>query len=299
MLPLILTLTLIQSPTHPVTRLALKAKASAARAVAPFPNEYLAKPPAAGKVLVTVNGLPIRASELEAYLWDWRGYEALQDAISYRLVEQAATRAGVVATKEETDKAIKMKVDEIQKSAPKGKSLDQSLREQGYPMSRLVLRVRSEVLLDKLVLKDLKRDEFVKVSTIIFHPDSEQTPALSAAIRRADDAYQKLQKGSSWDVVLNENESDQRALKSRGMLGWRKLSSFPPTVAAELSTLKVGAISKPAQTLNGIQFFRMEGHGSDAKGADLEEMKSYFLNANGPTVLSKIRETAKIERFFP
>ena len=250
-------------------------------------------------MLATVNGVPVRAAEVEPYLWDWRGFEALQDVVSYRLVEQAATSNAVTVSSEETQQAVDKEIVEIKKTAPQNRALDEILREQGYPKSRLYMRVRSELIVNKIVLKTLKPAELVKVSTIIFHPASEQTPALSAAISRADKAYEKLHNGAAWNVIVAEGDNDARAQQSKGLLGWRKISAFPASVSAELANLKIGGITKPAQTQNGIQIFKLEARGADATGQNLEEMRAFFLSVNGPAVLNKIRGDAKIVRLYP
>ncbi len=268
-------------------------------APAQLPQAYILKTPAPTKTLATVNGEPIIASDVEAFLWDWRGTEALQDVVSFRLIEQAAKRAQVTITPEETDAAVQKQLDQIKKNLPPGQTVDESLRNQGYPKSRLYLRVRSELLLDKIVLKDFKPAEFVKVATIIIRPASEQTPALSAAIKKADDAFAELQKGTPWDTVLAEYEKDQRTLAAHGLLGWKRVAAFPQSIAAEMVKVKPGGYTEPAQTPNGIQIFRVDAHGPSATTSELNEMKNTFLSANGPAILNKIRGDAKIVKFYP
>lgn len=268
-------------------------------AVKPVTSQYGAKAPAAGKTVATVNGEAIKASDVESFLWDWRGYEALQDVVSFKVIEQAAKKASVQVSVAEVDAAMERQLAQMAKNVPAGKTLDETLLEQGYPKSRIYLRIRSELLLDKIVLKELRVAEFVKVSTMIFRASSEQTKDLAEAIKKADAASVELQKGTPWEKVLAESEKDPRTLKSAGMLGWKKLAAFPASVARELLAIKPGQYTQPAQTPNGIQIFRLEATGIKPSPADLEEMRSAFLSANGPAVLAKIRQEAKIVRSFP
>lgn len=255
--------------------------------------------PPPDKVLATLDGAPIKAADVEPYLWDWRGYEALEDILSYKLLANAAAKAGVSLTEAETDAAVSKQLDELKKSAPAGRSFEDSLRQQGFPKSRIVMRVKTELLLDKIVLKDFHPSDYIKISTIVFRPESEQMPALAATIRRADAAYDKLKKGTSWDIVLGENETAPQALKGRGSVGWRALAAFPTSVAAEMRNLTLGGITKPAQTTYGIQIFKIDGLGASAKGKDLDDLKNVFLASARPAELNKIRAEAKIERLWP
>ena len=239
-------------------------------AVTPLPPQYEVKAPAAAKTIATINGEAVKASDVEAYLWDWRGYEALQDVISFRVIEQAAKKANVQVSDAEAMAAMDKQLAQMEKSIPAGKTLDEALIEQGYPKSRIFMRVRSELLLDKIVLKDLRPAELVKVSTMIFRATSEQTKDLAEAIKRADAAAAELQKGTPWEKVLEENERDPRILKSAGNLGWKALAAFPASIAQELMKIKPGQYTQPAQTPNGIQIFMLESVGTKATAAELE-----------------------------
>ncbi|MBI1755872.1 MAG: peptidylprolyl isomerase [Fimbriimonas ginsengisoli] len=256
-------------------------------------------PPKPERVLAKVGSEAIRASDVEAYLWDWRGYEALQDLISFRLVEREAKRAGVSVSRQETLDALQQQVTALQSSLPKGKSLEDTMRQQGFPRSRLFLRIRSEQLLDRLVLHDLKPSEFAKVSTLIFRAASEQTSVLAAAIRQADEAYADLAKGEAWHDVLATATTDKHILSTDGLVGWREISAFPPTVAEEMKKLKPGQTTHPAQTKNGIQIFRLEATGDGASAKDAEELRQTYLSAKRPEFLAKLRQAVKIERFYP
>ncbi|MFN8220544.1 MAG: peptidylprolyl isomerase [Fimbriimonadales bacterium] len=131
---------------------------------------------------------------------------------------------------------------------------------------------------------------------MIVRPKNEQTVALAEAIKRADDLYARLQKGESWDKVLQDTTNEPETLKSAGLLGWRQISAFPEVVRTEMTGLGVGKVTKPAQTVNGFQIFRIEAFGKDAKPEEMESVKDLYLSQARPEVFNKLRSAAKIER---
>lgn len=260
------------------------------------PARYLPARPAADAVVAKVNGVPIKASDVEPLVWDWRSNEVVEELTNYHIVRLEAERLGVTVTpaelETETDKALR----QLQDSLPQGTSLRSALESQGSAPSRVYVRVRTKLLLDRIVLKSFDPAGFVKISTMIVRPKNEQTVALAEAIKRADDLYARLQKGESWDKVLQDTTNEPETLKSAGLLGWRQISAFPEVVRTEMTGLGVGKVTKPAQTVNGFQIFRIEAFGKDAKPEEMESVKDLYLSQARPEVFNKLRSAAKIER---
>ncbi len=286
-----LVLALVQKPQQPPPQPPAKPEIKV--------NAEAPPAPAPAKVLAAVDGVPIKAADIEPLLWDWRGYEALQDVLSYRLAVRAAEKAMVSVPEEEVDSMLKRQLEQVSRQAPNARSMDDWLRQQGFPQSRLRMRVKSELLLNKIALLEFKPENYAKLSALTFHPESEMTPALEGAIKRADDAYAKLKAGTAWDIVLAGSESNAAILKARGSIGWQNLSSLPASVVKELASIKPGEYTRPAQTSQGIQVFKLDQRGSDAKDTDLESLKTSFLQATVPGLANKLRATMKIERFYP
>lgn len=260
------------------------------------PARYLVRKPAGTDVLARVDGVEIKAADLEALVWDWSINDALDELLSAQVILNEAKKLSITITAEEVTAETEKGLKQLQESLPPGKTIRAALAEQGTSPSRAYLRMRNKMLLDRIVLRSFSADGFVKVSTIIIKPKNEQTVALSEAIKRADDAYDKLKKGTEWATVLKENTTDAETLKVAGLLGWRQASAFPETVQAEMRGLKAGGITKPAQTVNGFQIFRLEMLGKDAASAALDAIKEQFLTQMRPEVFNKIRSAAKIEK---
>lgn len=258
-----------------------------------LPAKYQTPAPKPGDVVATVNGKPILASDIESLLWEWRGTDVTEDLISYSMVAQDAAKKGVVVSDAEVDKTVDSEMAALLKARPDGAEY---MKSQGFTRSRLFLRLKAKLLMDKILEKDFHPEQYVKVSTILVKSPGTDAAAVSAAIAKVQSAYDRLQKGEKWDDVLAATTSEQQAIKIKGLLGWRERSAFPETTQKEMSTLAVGGITKPAQTQVGIQLFRIEANGADAKGDDLASLKNLYLNVARQQYVDKLRAESKIER---
>jgi parvulin-like peptidyl-prolyl isomerase len=276
---------------------------SAALAVASFlvqadiPAKYLTPAPKPAQVVAKVDGVEIKASDVSDLLWQWRSQEALADLISYQVIKNAAQKENVAVADAEVQKEVDLQLGQFTPQILQGKTVEQYLLDQGFTPSRIWLRVKTELLLNEIAAKDFKATEYVKVSTIVVRPESTSTKALTDAAKKADLFYDMLAKGDAWEKVLNLSTTDMRTQETKGLVGWRKLDAFPTMVQDEMKAGKTGNITKPVQTANGFQIFRVEVYGKDAKDRDLEEAKLTHVAAVKSAVANRIRSEAKIERF--
>ena len=276
---------------------------SAALAIASFlaqsdiPAKYFTPAPKPTAVVAKVDGVEIKASDVTDLLWQWRSQEAIADLISYQVIKNAAVKENVTATDAEVQKEVDLQLGQFTPQVLQGKTVDQYLLEQGFTVSRIWLRVKTELLLNKIAAKDFKPGEYIKVSTIVVRPESTSTKALTDAAKKADLFFDMLQKGDAWEKVLNLSTTDLRTLETKGMVGWRRIDAFPALVQEEFKGGKSGGITKPVQTQNGFQIFRIEAFGKDAKAGDLSEAELIHVSSNKAAVANRIRSAAKIERF--
>lgn len=251
------------------------------------------------QVVARLNGEEIKAKDVEAYLWDWRGSEVTNDYITYRLIQTEAKKLNVQVPPEEVEKSFATQMETMKASLQPGQELDSAMRQQGFPRSRLYLRVHTDLLLNQIILKQFKQEEYVRVSTIAFNPKSEAASDLTAAIGRAQGAYQRLQKGGDWNKEVAASDDDDALKQHKGLLGWRLRRVFPANTQTELESGPVGTLAKPTQAAGAIQVFRIEGHGKDVKGSELESLKQAYLATGRQDVIERLRKEAKIERLFP
>lgn len=263
---------------------------------ADIPSKYLTPAPAKDKVLAKVDGVEIKAGDVESLLWEWRGQEVVADLVSYQMMKNAASKAKVSVADKEVDDALEQQLAAITPQMTGGKPRDQYLLDQGFTKSRLWMRLKTELLLNKIAALDFKPDEYIKISTIIVKAESTSTASATAAAKKADLFYDKLIKGASWESVLQLSTTDVRTLDANGLVGWRKIEAFPEEVRLEMAKSKAGGYTKPALTANGFQIFRIEMYGRDAKGKDLQDAIDIHVASVRASVLQKIRSESKVER---
>jgi parvulin-like peptidyl-prolyl isomerase len=180
-----------------------------------------------------------------------------------------------------------------------GQTLEQAMVSSGQTRARLYLAVKTSLLLTKIAFAEFDPKLYVKVSTIIIKPASNSAADLASAIKIAQGAYDRLQKGDAWEAVVDDVVTDEAGRESRGRLGWRLLSAFPDDVRSEIGLLKANQFSKPAQIQNGIQFFRIDKFGKDLAKEDLDQMRIEMTEALRLQAVTKIRRTMTIERVWP
>lgn len=264
-----------------------------------LPAKYHTKPPAAATVVARVNGVEITAGEVESLLWEWRGSDAIQDLITYQVVKSEAEKQRIDVAEKDIEGTIDGFIRQYQGTLKPGENAWAALAAQGLTRSRLYLRFKSQMYIQKILEREFVPDKLVKISTIIIRPASAQTADHSVAIKKADDAYDRLQKGEKWDAIFDAFNMEPGIKGSKGLIGWRFLAAFPDSVATELKGLKPGGVTKPAETVNGIQIFRMELAGKDAKGKEYDEMKQAYMQPGQAQLLERLHNESKIERLYP
>jgi parvulin-like peptidyl-prolyl isomerase len=258
------------------------------------PMNLLAPVPAKEKVMAKVNGVEIKASDVEALLWDWRKDDIVNDLISFRVIKDAATKRGLTATDAEIEDAKTKLLEALKLTLNPGQTMEQLMQQEGTTPSRIHLRVHTEVLLKKITLKDFNKNNFVSISTIILHP-GEKADDIRKALDQADGIYKDLKTGKKWDDIFDKVETDPNAKAAHGRVGWRFLSAFPDSVRDEITGLKIGDYTKPVQTKNGIQIFRVDAKGIDATGDDLAELQDWYANGMRQTMVENLRKESKVE----
>ena len=251
------------------------------------------------QVLVKVNGQEIKASDIAALLWDATADEILNEVTYFQLAKAEADKLGIFLTGKEIDDGVQRELDAMKANLAPGQTLEQAMASAGQTRARLYLAVKTSLFLTKIAFAEFDPKLYVKVSTIIIKPASSSATDLASAIKIAQGAYERLQKGDAWEAVIDDVVTDEAGRESRGRLGWRLLSAFPDDVRSEIGLLKANQFSKPAQIQNGIQFFRIDKFGKDLAKEDLDQMRIDMTEALRLQAVTKIRRTMTIERVWP
>ena len=255
-------------------------------------------PPSPTQVLAKVNGADIKASDVEPYLWDWRGSEVLQDVITDRLIRTEAAKMNISISDAEVAKGFDDQLAKMKSSLPAGQDLDDALHQRGFSRSRLYLRVRSDLLLTGIAEKNFSQKDMVNVSTLLFKPKSAAAGDVADAIKLADQARARLAGGEKWGDVLKSTQQEPQLVQANGQIGWRPISVFPEVTRQEIPALKPGQITKSVQTSAGIQIFKVEAKGDQASPDQMAQLKAQFVQAQRNELIQQFRQNGKVERFY-
>ena len=265
-----------------------------AQAAVRIPN--LAAPPKADQVLAKVNGVTIKADDIASLLWEARGEEILNDYVAYHLLKAQAEKQGVLVGDADVQRRMATLLKEQGAELPPGTDPQVALDAQGLTASRLFLNVKTDLLLDGLVAVAFRPADYVKVSTIIVVPKTQDPADVTAATQKLMQAAARIKAGETWEKVAGETIEDPNAKNTGGLLGWRPLDVFPASLRGEMAAMAPGGISGVAATSFGVQMFRVEAQGKDAKAEALEELRGVAGRSLREKILQDVRAGAKIER---
>ena len=251
--------------------------------------------PAPDAVLATVGGKPVTAAEIEPYLWAWKAREVVREVADARAIVEAAAAEGVTATDAEVQARVDATLATVRASLQPGQTIEQFLASRGADLSRVALSARTAVLLDKISERDFRPEGFFRTETLLFRTVGDTTDALRGAIRAADAAYAALAAGKPWAEVVRLNTEVVGALGVTTPMGWKAGEVFPESVRTALATLKPGGFTKPTQTSNGIQIYRLVLRGADAKATDLADLRRQYVEGSRGAVLTRLRGAVKVE----
>lgn len=309
----------LTAQSHPPKTVKPKSTAPASAKVDAKPvnasTGYLPDAPQPSTVLAKVNGVPIRASDVDKLLWDWAGRGIMEDLILFQLIRDRAKADKITASPQDITKAFDEQMIQIQSQVPPGQDLDAFIREKGYPKSRLYLHIQADILMTKIVDLKFKKSDYISVSTLLVTPKGQALPGTrpdpgatppppptpqdkQEAAGKAMDLYNRLKKGEDWDKVLASTNQTPQTIQNHGALGWRAVAAFPPLTQFEFKTLKIHEYTKPIETPNGFQIFRVDGFGVNADTASLENLKKEYEARAKQSLAQELQKGAKIEKLF-
>lgn len=259
-----------------------------------LPSTEPPKLPSAGEVVATVNGVPIKAGEVEPLVWQIYHSQIEQDFVQYQTLKQAADAAKVTVTDDEVNQRLAQLYDQMSHTVPPGKTIDDLLAARSYSGARLFLHMKSLLFLEKIDLLDFKPKDWIKVATLEFLTPGKKPDVMKTEGAKAQDAYAQLQKGGSWHALLTSLTTDPNVLKNDGDIGWRSLDAFPAGARDELVQLKVGEFSKPVETANAIEIFKIEARGAEVTGTELDDLRKRFLSQTEGQTFKSIQAKTKV-----
>jgi len=264
-----------------------------------IPPQYRPAPlPAGNTVVATVNGEPIRADELIQVCYDWFAATAVEELILERIIEQEARKQGISVSNAEVEARYKQQLQNAESQVPPGMSLDDFLKRNQFPPSRLFARIRSQMLAEKLVERQVNLDDFVEYSQIVIRiqgntpeQQEENTPAAEA---KAREAYQKIQEGLDFAEAVKEYSEDVFSKDRGGKMNWQNMNFIVPDLRQKLQAMKPGEISEPFKMMGGYYIIRKERTGSQASPEEQQELREQAVRLQIGEYVRQLQAKAKI-----
>jgi foldase protein PrsA len=263
------------------------------------PPQYRPAPlPAPDTVVATVNGEPIRAGELIQVSYEWFAATAIEELILERVIEQEARKQGVSVSNAEVEARYKQQLQNAEAQVPPGMSLDDFLKRNQFPPSRLFARIRSQMLVEKLVERQVNLDDFVEYSQIVIRiqgntpeQQEENTPAAEA---KAQEAYQKIKEGLDFAEAVKEYSEDPFSKDRGGKMNWQDMKFIVPDLRQKLLAMQPGEISEPFKMMGSYMIIRKERTGSQASPEEQQELREQAVRLQIGEYVRQLQAKAKI-----
>jgi foldase protein PrsA len=258
-----------------------------------------------GDNVAIVNGEKITQDELYQEMVKQHGEATLDQMISERLVDQAATKAGVKVTEEDLNKEI----ETIRKNFSTEAEFEQALTQYGLTIETLKEDLKTKVKINKILenevtVTDEEMQQFFEQNQQSFGTP-EQVQASHILVQTPEEAeaiLKQLESGADFAQLAKEKSQDPGSKEQGGDLGFFPRGQMAPEFEEAAFNLEVGKTSGIVQTQFGFHIIKV----TDKKEAELptfdekkEEIKDQLvqqkLGEKIPEYINKLKEEAKIE----
>lgn len=265
-----------------------------------LPPQYRPAPlPSGDTVVATVNGEPIRASELIQASYDWFAATAIEELILERIIEQEARAKNISVSDAEVEARYKQQLQNAEAQVPPGMSLDDFLKRNQFPPSRLFSRIRTQMLVEKLVERQVNLDDFVEYSQIVIriqgNTPEQQEENAAAAEAKAREAYEKIRQGLDFAEAVKEYSEDPLSKDRGGKMNWQNKNFIVPDLRAKLEALQPGQVSEPFRSMGSFLIIRKERTGSMASPEEQQDLREQAVRIQMVDYVRQLQSKAKIE----
>lgn len=138
----------------------------------------------------------------------------------------------------------------------------------------------------------------VKIQHIMLQTgQSANAELVTDAKRTMDKIYAELQKGASFDSLVQQYSQDNSTKPNNGVSNWiGSLSSYPEEIKSVAYTLNPGEYSKPIQSAFGIHIIKLIEKRGLASQKDMEESIKNKINRDSRSESSKASVAQRIKK---
>jgi foldase protein PrsA len=235
-------------------------------------------------------------------------YQMVQQAIGEKAIQQEARKKGVVATDAEVNEQMKKAVDSARSQYRLQGSDADILKQIGVSDSYLRPHIRTQVLLDKLVRKDLTAktgkpfgdSDYVSASHILVQvtPDPanpmETEKRFTEAKTKIDAIAADIKSGkTTFEKAAQENNTDATKFKG-GSLGTFTRGQMVPEFDKAVFSLPKGQISEPVRTAFGWHLIRVDKLGSELTGPEKALILNQLVQQKSAAKVQDLVKNAKV-----
>lgn len=261
-------------------------------------NYDLPSLPDPSQVVATVNDEPITAEYLARCAYDWFAATVIEDIILERLIEQEARKQGITVTPDEIERAVLQQLQNAESRVPPGMTLEDFLKRSNFPPSRLYARVRTQLLVERLVEREVDLSNFVEYSQLIIRipgntPEDQEKNAPEAE-QKAKQAYEAIQGGLDFAEAVKQYSEDPFSKDRGGKMPWQNKNFIVPDIRQQLDNLSPGQVSQPFRTMGGYMIVKLERKGTDASPEEQAELRQQGVRLGIADYVRKLQSQAKI-----
>ncbi len=261
------------------------------------------------KVVAVVNGEEITKDEFVQRLSSLTSKPVLEQMIIEILVEQKAKEQKVKVETEEID----AKIDEVKGRFPSEEGFVQFAEQSGRTIEGLRQQFESQILIEKLVLKESVateeeiKDYFEKNKDKFDKPDQVRAShILVETEEEAKEILRQLRVGADFAELAQENSIDPATKDKGGDIGFFSRGKMTPAFEEAAFALEIGGISDVVKTPYGYHIIRLEEKKPAQKATfelvreeinkTLTQQKAWTKRS---TFLEDLKKEAKIEIMLP
>ena len=253
--------------------------------------------PQGDQVVATVDGVAIKAKDVDKALWDWYSTDVVDEMIANTIVSNALKAQGLTLDPKEVEGFLARLLDEAKASFTPGVDFEAELKKQGMPRSRLAARAATEMGLRKLTESRYKPTEMRKVAWIMVRPMGATEDQRAAARKNAEEILKELET-KPWEDVARGKSQDSNSAPRGGELGWFGIGELPKDVADQVRPLAAGKHTGVVDSQGLFAIYRVVAIGPPP-AAEEENVKNQFLSRNLQKVYADVKAKAKVERKAP
>lgn len=261
------------------------------------------------EAVATVNGVDISEHQLyETLVKGGNGASALENLITYELVNQEAQKQGVTIS----DADIDTELAQLKKSMGSEEAFNQALTQYNMTIEDLHADLQQQAQLRKLLgskvsITDEDISSYYEQNKASFATE-EQVRASHILVKtkeEADAIVKQLKEGADFATVAKEKSLDTGSATNGGDLDYFGKGVMDPAFEQSAFSLKVGEISEPVKSSFGYHIIKVADH-KQASNPTLEDKKaeikdtltSQKIYELSQTLITDLRSQAKIENLL-